>query len=177
MRKPAGAFAAGLLLSLLAGCGGGGGSGIPGSFLGGGSGSSSSFVRVTQFSVDKNSVSTPGESFTFSFSVDYSSPSGIYMAQLYYNNAPTMPWPEGGFYIANLNCSRSGGLYQCGSSGQFNCSYEGYLSSYPVVRCQGQGKALLYNGDVYFIFRACIYNERVELVCDTAWRVVRIPVQ
>ena len=164
MRRITRLLGAGVFSLMLAGCGGGIGDSGAGSF-----------VTVTYFSADKNSVSVAGENFNFSFSVDYSSPSGIYIAELYYNNTPTMPSPEANFKITGLNCAKGGSVYPCGSNGQFNCTYDGYINSYPVVTCEGDSKALIHNGDVYFIIRACIYNERLQLVCDTDWVVVQIP--
>lgn len=140
-----------------------------------GPGGSGSFVNVQSFSADKASVSTPGDRVNFEFRVDFASPSATYIAELYYNNSQNMPSPMGDFQITSLNCG-SGSIYSCGTTGKFECTYDvDDGGGNPVIVCEGQRKILQFNGRVYFIIRACIYNENLDLVCDTDWTTVQIP--
>ena len=168
MKKLKALLAIGVCAYLSEACTPGGGPSITGP-------SSASFVNVRSFSADVNSVSSPGDRINFDFSVDYSSPSAGYIAELYYNDSTTMPSPRINFKISELNCG-SGSIFPCGTTGQFRCTYDGNISSSsPVITCEGRKVTLNFNGRVYFIFRACIYDNNLNLVCDTAWTEVQIP--
>ncbi len=160
-------LASGLCAFIFGSCTAGGGPGISGP-------SSGSFVNVQSFSADVRSVSSPGERINFNFRVDYASPSGGYIAELYYNDSNTMPSPRTNFKITELNCG-TGSIFPCGTTGRFECTYDGNTSGNPEMTCGGRKANLNFSGKVYFIFRACIYDNNLNLVCDMAWTEVQIP--
>ncbi len=152
------AFLSGLVLS----CGGGS--------VGGGGGSS---VKINSVSISPQTLN-PGTNFTVNWSVSYSSMSGSYSAEGYLNATQSVP-SLSNYQLFHKNCG--GSIYSCGSSGSVTCTYtkRDQITNEAVFDCGGIGTARVdLSGPAYFIFRACIYDENMNYVCDK--KVIQVTV-
>ncbi|WP_457599938.1 hypothetical protein [Hydrogenivirga sp.] len=106
-----------------------------------------------------------GDSFTVSWEVSFSSPSGIYTLEAYLSPTPNVPTPKANYRLFTKNRGNSP-LYSCQAKGSNTCSYVSKLSGAPVFDCGLLQKSVPFTGSGYLVLRACIYNEKLEYVCD-----------
>jgi len=157
----------GALGVLIYSCGGGGGSSDIGSISSSfpTSGSSSSYVKVLDVSVDRQEVNL-GDTFNVSFSLDYNT--SVAMVHLYLSSTQELPQNKGNYQIGYKNCypNSLNGFADCGTQGTFQCEYSD-LSGNRYVKCGISGSAVFLQntGNKYLILEACIWNESFQEVC------------
>ncbi len=125
----------------------------------------SSYVSIDYLNISTDTFSL-GTSFTVDWKVSYSSPSGIYSVEAYLSPTQDVPSNYSDYELFRHNCG-SGPLYPCDSKGSVKCTYfDKQTTGEPIFECDSHGGTIYFTGPGYFIFKACIYNEDLDYVCD-----------
>ena len=146
---------------LLASCGGGGGS-VPNPT--GGTGGTNYFAGVKSLQVSSQNLSE-GDTFTVSWEVVYSSPTGLYTFSAYLSPTTEVPKPTYNGQLFYRNCG-SGSFYTCNSKGSVTCTYRQKLQGVPVFDCSSSAKSVNFTGSGYLVVEACVYDASLNLVCN-----------
>ncbi len=125
----------------------------------------SSYVSIDYVNISTDTLSL-GTSFTVDWKVSYSSPSGIYSVEAYLSPTQELPSNYSDYELFRHNCG-SGPLYPCDNKGSVKCTYsDNRTTGEPIFECSSYRSTIYFIGSGYFIFKACIYNENLDYVCD-----------
>jgi len=123
------------------------------------------FVRLDQYSIDNSSVSL-GKGFKITWNAAFSSPSSSYTFEWRVSPQPSMSSDN---TVFTLNCGPA--TQPCSNSGEIPCEYRNNSSGQPSIICSLSGTAtgqeiIPTPGKYVTTGRACIFNNKLETVCD-----------
>jgi hypothetical protein len=148
-----------IMLLVLGGCGGGGGSD---SFGGGNSGGGNYYARINYYSVSPTNI-TNNSTITVSWDIDYNSP--VFWVEFHMNSQDTTSALTQHFYY---NGGIPGGVRENDS---VTCSILTDTNNKLFASCRygnldPQSKEIIFTGQGYAIFKACVYDAQLNQQCD-----------
>lgn len=123
------------------------------------------FVRLDQYSIDTSSVAL-GKGFIINWNTAFSSPSSIYTFQWHVSPQSST---SSDTTVLTLNCGPA--TQPCAQNGESSCDYKNNSSGQLSIICSLSGKVIGQKiipspGKYVATGRACIFNSKLETVCD-----------
>jgi hypothetical protein len=144
-----------IMLLVLGGCGGGGGSD---SFGGG-----NYYARIKSYDVNPKTI-TNGSTITVSWDIDYNSP--VFWVEFHMNSQDTTSGEQTQLFYYN------GGIpYGVKENDSVTCSILTDTNNKLSASCRygnsyPQSKEIIFTGQGYAIFKACVYDAQLNQQCD-----------